>query len=84
MDGSAILDGWRTCEKHHASRRPKKYAHDPRSIAPGSDYIIIIAPSPRGSTFAAIQGAFSNAGVLCLDPGDIRDGGHGVRLKVSG
>jgi hypothetical protein len=36
---------------------------------------------PRGCTLAAIQDAFSKAGVLFLDPGDIRDGGHGVRLK---
>ena len=39
------------------------------------------ATDPRGSTLAAIQEAFNRAGVLFLDPGDTRDGGHGVRLK---
>jgi transcriptional regulator with XRE-family HTH domain len=38
------------------------------------------ATDPRGSTLAAIQEAFSKAGVVFLDPGDIRDGGPGVRL----
>jgi transcriptional regulator with XRE-family HTH domain len=39
------------------------------------------ATDPRGSTLAAIQEAFSKAGVVFLDPGDIRDGGPGVRLR---
>lgn len=39
------------------------------------------ATDPRGSTLAAIQNAFSQAGVVFLDPGDTRDGGHGVRLR---
>lgn len=36
---------------------------------------------PRSSTLAAIQAAFDAAGVVFLDPGDVRDGGPGVRLK---
>lgn len=36
---------------------------------------------PRGSTLGAIQDAFTKAGVVFLDPGDVRDGGHGVRLR---
>jgi predicted transcriptional regulator len=35
----------------------------------------------RSSTLKAIQDAFSKAGVVFLDPGDTRDGGHGVRMK---
>jgi DNA-binding XRE family transcriptional regulator len=35
---------------------------------------------PRSRTLGAIQEAFAKAGVVFLDPGDIRDGGHGVRL----
>ncbi len=38
------------------------------------------ATDPRSSTLAAIQKAFLNAGVTFLDPGDVRNGGHGVRL----
>lgn len=38
---------------------------------------------PRASTLAAMQGAFEAAGVIFLDPGDTRNGGHGVRLKPS-
>jgi transcriptional regulator with XRE-family HTH domain len=36
---------------------------------------------PRASTLAAIQEAFSRAGVVFLDPGDTRNGGPGVRLR---
>ena len=36
---------------------------------------------PRASTLAAIQEAFDRAGVVFLDPGDIRNGGSGLRLK---
>lgn len=39
------------------------------------------ATDPRGSTLSAIQKAFTDAGVVFLDPGDTRDGGHGVRLR---
>src|SRR6478672_7555140 len=35
---------------------------------------------PRSRTLGAIQEAFAKAGVVFLDPGDIRDGDHGVRL----
>lgn len=38
------------------------------------------ATDPRGSTLAAIQKAFAEAGVAFLDPGDTRDGGPGVRM----
>lgn len=38
------------------------------------------ATDPRGSTLAAIQKAFAEGGVVFLDSGDTRDGGHGVRL----
>ena len=36
---------------------------------------------PRASTLAAIQSAFTKAGVVFLEPGDKRDGGPGVRLR---
>jgi len=36
---------------------------------------------PRASTLTAIQEAFDRAGVVFLDPGDIRNGGSGVRFK---
>src|SRR5262245_7801502 len=36
---------------------------------------------PRASTLEAFQRAFEKAGVVFLEPGDIRDGGEGVRLK---
>jgi transcriptional regulator with XRE-family HTH domain len=36
---------------------------------------------PRSSTLAKLQQAFEKAGVVFLDPGDVRDGGEGVRLK---
>lgn len=39
------------------------------------------ATDPRSSTVGAMQAAFERAGVVFLDPGDIRDGGPGVRLK---
>ena len=39
------------------------------------------ATDPRASTLAAIQFAFDKEGVVFLEPGDIRDGGAGVRLK---
>ena len=39
------------------------------------------ATDARGSTLALLQDAFSAAGVTFLDPGDTRDGGHGVRLN---
>jgi hypothetical protein len=45
-----------------------------KNIEPG-------ATDARGSTLAAIQEALFQAGVLFLDPGDIRDGGAGVRLR---
>lgn len=38
------------------------------------------ATDPRGSTLSSIQSAFAKAGVVFLDPGDTRNGGHGVRL----
>ncbi len=38
------------------------------------------ATDPRSSTLSAIQAAFEEAGVVFLDPGDVRDGGAGVRL----
>lgn len=38
------------------------------------------AVDARASTIAAIQSAFRVAGVAFLEPGDTRDGGHGVRL----
>jgi transcriptional regulator with XRE-family HTH domain len=40
------------------------------------------ATDPRASTLAAMQAAFEHAGVVFLDPGDTRQGGHGVRLRV--
>jgi predicted transcriptional regulator len=39
------------------------------------------ATDPRSSTLGALQQAFEKAGVIFLEPGDIRDGGVGVRLK---
>jgi transcriptional regulator with XRE-family HTH domain len=36
---------------------------------------------PRSTTLGAIQAAFEKAGVVFLEPGDIRDGGAGVRLR---
>ena len=35
----------------------------------------------RGSTLRAIQEAFESAGVVFMEPGDMRTGGKGVRLK---
>lgn len=39
------------------------------------------ATDARGSTLGAIQDAFLKSGVVFLDPGDTRNGGHGVRLR---
>lgn len=39
------------------------------------------ATDPRASTLTAIETAFGAAGVIFLDPGVIRDGGAGVRLR---
>ena len=36
---------------------------------------------PRYKTLEAIQKAFEKGGVVFLEPGDMRDGGAGVRLK---
>jgi DNA-binding XRE family transcriptional regulator len=36
---------------------------------------------PRSKTLAAIQRAFEKAGVVFLEPGDVRDGGEGLRLR---
>jgi hypothetical protein len=41
----------------------------------------VSATDPRSSTLGALQRAFEKAGVVFLEPGDIRDGGAGVRLK---
>jgi predicted transcriptional regulator len=38
---------------------------------------------PRSKTLDAIQRALEKAGVVFLEPGDIRDGGEGLRLKKS-
>ena len=37
---------------------------------------------PCVSTLTAIQEAFDRAGLVFLDPGDTRNGGSGVRLKI--
>lgn len=37
---------------------------------------------PRASTLKAIQTALEAAGVIFLDPGIVRDGGPGVRIKA--
>jgi transcriptional regulator with XRE-family HTH domain len=37
---------------------------------------------PRVSTLTAIQEAFDRADLVFLDPGDTRNGGSGVRLKI--
>lgn len=40
------------------------------------------ATDPRASTLQALQTALEQAGVVFLDPGYVRDGGAGVRLKA--
>lgn len=40
------------------------------------------ATDPRASTLQAIQDALEKQGVLFLDPGQDRTGGHGVRLRA--
>jgi len=42
------------------------------------------ATDPRASTLEAFQRAFEKVGVVFLEPGDVRDGGEGVRLKKRG
>ncbi len=39
------------------------------------------ATDPRASTLVKIESAFTEAGVIFLDPGVNRDGGHGLRLR---
>jgi transcriptional regulator with XRE-family HTH domain len=39
------------------------------------------ATDPRASTLQALQAAFDRAGVVFLEPGDMRLGGLGLRLK---
>lgn len=39
------------------------------------------ATDPRSSTLSAIRNAFDEAGIIFLEPGDIRDGSYGIRLK---
>jgi transcriptional regulator with XRE-family HTH domain len=39
------------------------------------------ATDPRASTLQAVQAAFDRAGVVFLEPGDMRSGGLGLRLK---
>jgi predicted transcriptional regulator len=36
---------------------------------------------PRLSTLSSVQAAFDQAGVVFLEPGDLRDGGAGVRFR---
>lgn len=38
------------------------------------------ATNPRVTTLSALQAAFQKAGIVFLDPGDIKGGGRGVRL----
>jgi hypothetical protein len=38
---------------------------------------------PRSSTLGALQQAFEKAGIIFLEPGDIRDGGITVRAGVN-
>lgn len=40
------------------------------------------ATDPKASTMKAIQDAFEGAGVVILEPGDMRPGGRGVRFKA--
>jgi predicted transcriptional regulator len=39
---------------------------------------------PRASTLEALQRAFNKAGLLFLEPGDVRDGGAGLRFAKKG
>jgi DNA-binding XRE family transcriptional regulator len=39
------------------------------------------ATDPRASTLLSLQSALEGAGVVFLDPGVQREGGHGVRLR---
>jgi DNA-binding transcriptional regulator YiaG len=38
-------------------------------------------PSIRATTLGQIESTLISAGVMFLDPGDTRSGGHGVRLR---
>ncbi len=38
-------------------------------------------PNMQTRNLAAIKATFDAAGILFLDPGDVRSGGHGVRMK---
>lgn len=40
------------------------------------------ATDPRSSTLNSLQSALRRGGVVFLDPGDTRTGGHGVRLEA--
>ena len=50
-----------------------------RGCVPDVRWKDLAAPIP--SMLEAFQRAFEKAGVVFLEPGDIRDGGEGVRLK---
>jgi transcriptional regulator with XRE-family HTH domain len=42
------------------------------------------AADPKLSTLNAIAAALGKGGVVFLGPGDVRSGGHGVRLSAAG